>query len=82
MYQIFLDLGGCASRSLTLDTNVRKAVAAVMVSARFAAMNCQYVSQTESTDWTVRPVWIPEIRVMVHMIVSIVRHRQDARAIF
>ncbi len=62
--------------------NVRKAVAAVMVSAIFEATNCQYVSQTESIDGTERPVWIPEIRVMVHIIVSIVRQRQDDRAIF
>lgn len=61
---------------------VRKAVAAVMVRAKFEAINCQYVSQTESMEEMVRPVWIPAIRVIVHMMVRIVRQRQDAKAIF
>ena len=81
--QLYFDLGDCGALFEALDTkNVRNAVAAVMVSAMFAAINCQYVPQTESIDGTVRPVWIPEIRVMVHTIVRIVRHRQSDRAIF
>ena len=82
-YNVSLALGACGALSLTLDKKkVRKAVAAVMVSAMFAAMNCQYVSQTESIALTVRLVWIPKIRIMVHMIVRIVRQRQDDKAAF
>lgn len=62
--------------------NVRKAVAAVIVSAMLAATNCQYVSQTESMDFTLRPVWMPAMRIMVQMIVRTVRQRVEASAIF
>lgn len=50
IYQVFFLLGNSAggTLSLTFDTKVRKAVAAVMMSAKFAAMNCQYVSQSQS----------------------------------
>lgn len=83
VYHISIGFAICGPFSWARNTkNVRKAVAAVMISAIFAAMNCQYVSQAESIDLTVRPVWIPEIRVMVHMIVRIVRLSEDNKAIF
>lgn len=68
---------------LALDTkNVRKAVAAVMMIAKFAATNCQYVSQMESIESNERPVLIPDIRVMVQTMVNTIRQRETDRAIF
>ena len=83
MYHESLDLGDSALLSLTLDTkNVRKAVAAVIVNAKFAAINCQYISQTESRDLTGWPTQICVMRVMVHIMVRIVMHREAERTIF
>ena len=66
-----------------LDTkNVRNAVAAVMVNARFAATNCQYVPQILSTVLTVPPVRNPAMWVMVQIMVRMVRQSEDDRAIF
>ena len=62
--------------------NVRNAVAAVMVNAKFAAMNCQYVSHTRSTAFMVPPVYIPAMRIIVQMMVSIARQREDVNTTF
>lgn len=83
VYHVLFDPGDTGRLSWALDTkNVRNAVAAVIVNAKFAAMNCQYVSQTVSIDLKVRPVWIPAIRVMVQMMVRIVRQREDDNTTF
>lgn len=53
-----------------------------MMIAKFAAMNCQYVSQMESIESNKRPVLIPDIRVMVQTIVNTIRPRETDKAIF
>lgn len=84
VYHLSFDPAGSGILSLlALDTkNVRKAVAAVMMIAKFAAMNCQYVSQMESIESNKRPVLIPDIRVMVQTIVNTIRPRETDKAIF
>ena len=62
--------------------NVRKAVAAVMVSAMLAVMYCQYVCQTVSREELLELVRTPATRVIVHIIVRTVRQRVEAKTSF
>lgn len=62
--------------------NVRKAVAAVMVSAMLAVMYCQYVCQTVSKEESLELVRTPATRIIVHMIVRTMRQRVDAKTSF
>lgn len=84
VYHFSLDSGeGDSPLPPTADTkSVRKAVTAVMVTAMFAAMNCQYAIHTMSNALTVRPVEIPATRITVQMMVSMVRHKVNAKASF
>lgn len=61
---------------------MRKAVAAVIVIAISAVMNCQYVCQTVSKDALLELVRTPATRVIVHMMVRTVRQRVDAKTSF
>ena len=70
-YHLSLDLGDRGPLSRALDTrNVRNAVAAVIVNARFAAINCQNDSQIGPTDLIEQPGWTPAVRNMVQMMVG------------
>lgn len=62
--------------------NARKAVAAVIVNAISAVMNCQYVCQAVSRDKLLELVRTPATRVIVQMIVSRVRQSVEASTNF
>lgn len=84
VYQLFSNpaCSGILSLLARNKKNVRKAVAVVMIVAKFAATNCQYVSQMESIDSEKWPVLIPETRVMVQTMVSTIRPRETDSANF
>ena len=57
-------------------------MAAVIVKARLAVMNCQYVCHTESREELLELVRTPATRIIVHMMVRMVRQSVEAKINF
>ena len=53
-----------------------------MVRAMLAVIYCQYVCQTVSKEESLELVRTPATRIIVHMMVSTMRQRVDAKTIF